>query len=78
MRSISTDKRPIPGPGDFVDDSVASELGDGSGCAREFIQAQDRRRLRDLLLHGAASAPAGVADSRYFESLRARLRNGGR
>jgi len=34
---------------------------------------QDRQRLRELLLAGAASKPTGVADQRYFESLRKRV-----
>lgn len=35
---------------------------------------QDRQRLRELVLEGLASAPAGVADAAYFEALRERVR----
>jgi hypothetical protein len=34
-----------------------------------------RRQLRGLLLAGASSTPTAVADSGYFESLRARARS---
>lgn len=35
---------------------------------------QDRQRLRELVLEGLASAPAGEADAAYFEGLRERVR----
>ena len=38
---------------------------------------QDRQRLRDLLLEGAASPPAVVADADYFNALRDRVREAG-
>jgi len=40
---------------------------------RELIR-KDRVRLRNLLLEGAVSAPAGVADDAYFENLRDHIR----
>jgi antitoxin ParD1/3/4 len=40
---------------------------------RELIRKdQERQHLRGLLLEGAASAPAGPANSAYFEGLRRR------
>ena len=36
---------------------------------------QDRQRLRDLLLEGAASPPAVTADADYFQRLRDRVRD---
>jgi len=42
---------------------------------RELIRRnQDRHRLRGLLLAGAETTPAGVADGNYFEGLRRRVR----
>ncbi len=42
---------------------------------RELIRRdQGRQRLRGLLLAGAESAPAGVADAGYFYGLRRRVR----
>ena len=38
-------------------------------------EEQDRQRLRELVLEGFASAPAGVADAAYFEALRERIRS---
>ncbi len=34
---------------------------------------KDRRRLRELLLEGAASPPSVTADAAYFERLRDRV-----
>lgn len=36
------------------------------------------RRLRDLLLEGAATPPAVTADAEYFDRLRDRIREAGR
>ena len=46
-----------------------------SEYVRELIlKEQDRLQLRNLLLAGAASAPAAPADVSYFEGLRDRVR----
>lgn len=56
----------------FVDERVAKAgYGTSSEYVRELIRRdQDRLQLRGLLLDGAASTVAGVADSNYFSSLR--------
>lgn len=62
----------------FVDERV-SEGGysTSSEYIRELIRKdQDRQRLRDLLLEGANSGPAVPVDDAYFDSLRARIRQG--
>ncbi len=49
--------------------------GASSEYDRELIrQDRDRQRLRDLLLEGAESAAAGVADTDYFDRLRIGVR----
>ncbi|HLY56552.1 MAG TPA: type II toxin-antitoxin system ParD family antitoxin [Stellaceae bacterium] len=60
----------------FVDEQVAGRgYGTSSEYVRELIRAdQDRQRLRELLLDGAASAPTSVADGAYFDDLRDRIR----
>jgi antitoxin ParD1/3/4 len=60
----------------FVDDQVGQRgYGTSSEYIRELIRKdQDRQRLRELLVAGAASAPAGPVDSMYFEGLRKRIR----
>lgn len=60
----------------FVDEQVASRgYGTSSQYLRELIRKdQDRTRLRRLSLEGAKSAPAGKADSAYFDGLRDRVR----
>ena len=60
----------------FVDEQVNSRgYGTSSEYVRELIRKdQDRQRLRDLLLAGAASAPAEPADAAFFERLRLRVR----
>lgn len=60
----------------FVDEQVASRgCGTSSEYVRELIRKdQDRQRLRNLLLEGAASAPGAVADAVYFEGLRKQVR----
>jgi antitoxin ParD1/3/4 len=60
----------------FVDDQVnQGAYGTSSEYVRELIRKdKDRQHLRKLLLAGAASAPAAVADATYFEGLRDRVR----
>jgi antitoxin ParD1/3/4 len=60
----------------YVDLQVAQGgYGSSSEYVRELIRRdQERNRLRGLLLEGAASASAGVADSDYFEGLREGIR----
>lgn len=60
----------------FVDEQV-SERGysTSSEYVRELIRKdQDRLKLRGLLLAGASSSPAALADAGYFEGLRTRVR----
>lgn len=61
----------------FVDEQVSQRgYGTSSEYVRELIRKdQDRQHLRGLLLAGASSTPAAPADTDYFESLRARVRN---
>jgi antitoxin ParD1/3/4 len=58
----------------FVDQQVAGRgFGTSSEYVRDLIRRdQDRQHLRNLLLDGAASGPAGPADAAYFAGLRAR------
>ena len=60
----------------FVDEQVSQRgYGTSSEYVRELIRKdQDRLQLRDLLLAGAATNPAAPADARYFDGLRARVR----
>jgi len=60
----------------FVDRQVAQcGYGTSSEYVRELIRKdQDRTRLRNLLLEGAASSPGEVADQLYFEGLRESVR----
>ncbi len=60
----------------FVDDQViARGYSTSSEYVRELIRKdQDRQRLRDLLLEGAASPLAVTADEEYFNRLRDRIR----
>lgn len=62
----------------FVDEQVSQRgYGTSSEYVRELIRKdQDRQHLRELLLAGAASAPAAPADAAYFEGLRNRVRKG--
>lgn len=64
----------------FVDQQVTSRAySSSSEYVRELIRKdQDRQRLRGLLLEGAASPPAGTADTAYFDQLRERVRDSGR
>jgi antitoxin ParD1/3/4 len=65
---------------DFVDEQVSQRgYGTSSEYVRELIRKdQDRQRLRELLLAGAASKPTRAVDQGYFESLRRRVRATGR
>lgn len=60
----------------FVDEQVAARgYGTSSEYVRELIRKdQELLRLKHLLLDGAASPPAAAADSGYFDSLHARVR----
>jgi len=60
----------------FVDEQVAKRgYGTSSEYVRELIRTdQDRQRLRDLLLDGAASPATAAADDAYFNGLRDRVR----
>ena len=60
----------------FVDHQVADRgYGSSSEYVRELIRRdQDRQTLRGVLLEGAGSAPAPVADAHHFEALRTRVR----
>jgi antitoxin ParD1/3/4 len=59
----------------FVDEQVSQgAYGTSSEYLRELIRKdKERLHLRGLLLAGAASTPAGVADAAYFEGLRGRV-----
>ena len=63
----------------FVDDQVDTRgYGSASEYVRELIRRErDRQRLRELLLEGAASPLAGMADAGYFDRLRDRVRDAG-
>jgi antitoxin ParD1/3/4 len=60
----------------FVDEQVARRgYSTSSEYVRELIRAdQDRQKLRNLLLDGAASPAEGAADEPYFAGLRKRVR----
>jgi antitoxin ParD1/3/4 len=60
----------------FVDEQVETRgYGTSSEYVRELIRKeQDRQRLRELLLEGAASGPGITTDKAYFEALRKRIR----
>jgi antitoxin ParD1/3/4 len=60
---------------EFVDSQVTGgSYGTSSEYVRDLIRKeQDRQRLRDLLVEGAASPLAGPADEAYFEGLRKRI-----
>lgn len=64
----------------FVDDQVGARgYSTSSEYVRELIRRErDRQRLRGLLLEGAESPRAGVADEDYFDRLRGRIRDAGR
>ncbi|MBY0324938.1 MAG: type II toxin-antitoxin system ParD family antitoxin [Reyranella sp.] len=60
----------------FVDKQVAKRgYATSSEYVRELIRAdQDRERLRELLLDGAASKATAAVDESYFSGLRSRVR----
>lgn len=64
----------------FVDRQVSTRgYSTSSEYVRELIRRdQDRQRLRNLLLEGAASPPTDVADGAYFDSLRQGVREADR
>jgi antitoxin ParD1/3/4 len=64
----------------FVDEQVSERgYGTSSEYVRELIRKDlERQKLRQLLLVGAESAPAGQADARWFEALRAGIRKAAR
>ncbi len=58
----------------FVEEQVAGRYSTSSEYVRELIRReQDKQKLRDLLLEGANSPPAGPADDAYFERLHERV-----
>ena len=64
----------------FVDDQVGARgYSTSSEYVRELIRKdRDRQRFRELLLEGAASPVAGIADADYFDRIRERVRETGR
>jgi len=60
----------------LIDKQVSTRgFGTSSEYVRELIRRdQDRQRLRELLLEGAASAPTAPVDVSYFAGLRERVR----
>jgi antitoxin ParD1/3/4 len=60
----------------FVDKQVVKRgYATSSEYVRELIRAdQDRERLRELLLDGAASKATAAVDESYFSGLRNRVR----
>jgi antitoxin ParD1/3/4 len=62
----------------FVDEQVSQRgFGTSSEYVRELIRKdQERLQLRNLLMAGAASAPAAPVDATYFDGLRDRVRKG--
>ena len=60
----------------FVDQQVAERgLETCSEYIQDLIQRElDRQKLRDLVMEGVNSPPAGVADAEYFDELRRRVR----
>jgi antitoxin ParD1/3/4 len=60
----------------FVDEQVDTRgYGSSSDYVRDLIRKdQERQRLRQLLLDGAASARTAPVDDTYFDNLRKRVR----
>jgi antitoxin ParD1/3/4 len=64
---------------DFVDNQVKRGYGTSSEYVRELIRKdQERLRLRELLLAGAASPPTAPAGRAYFKRLRGGARKAAR
>ena len=63
----------------FVNDQVSVRgYSTSSEYVRDLIRNdRDRQRLRGLLLDGAGSPQAGIADADYFNTLRRRVKNAG-
>ena len=63
----------------FVEDQArARGYGSASEYVRELIRRErDRQNLRELVLEGAASPRADMADAAYFDRLRHRVRDAG-
>ena len=59
----------------YIDEQVAERgFGTASEYMRDLIREdRERQRLRNLLLDGAESGPAVVAEDDYFDDLRARV-----
>lgn len=58
----------------FVDEQVAGRYSTSSEYVRELIRReQDIQTLRNKLLEGANSPPAGPADDAWFERLHERV-----
>lgn len=60
----------------FVDEQVSQR---GYGTSSEYVRAlirkdQECQQLRNLMLAGAGSAPAGRVDAGYFDGLRDRVK----
>lgn len=54
----------------FVDTQVVGRYSTSSEYVRELIRReQDKQKLRDLLMEGASSPPAGPADDDWFDEL---------
>lgn len=60
---------------DFVDDRVdRSGYGSTSEYVRDLIRRdRERQHLRQLIMEGLESEPAGPADEAYFEGLRRQI-----
>lgn len=55
----------------FIDAQVDGRYSTSSEYIRELVRReQDKQKLRDLLLEGANSPPAGPADEKWFRELR--------
>lgn len=64
----------------FVDNQVGARgYSTSSEYVRELIRKdQDRQRFREMLLKGAASPLADMADAKYFDRVRSRVREADR
>ena len=64
----------------FVDQQVAERgFETCSDYIHDLLQRElDRQKLRNLVLEGVNSPPAGVVDAEFFDQLRERVREDGR